>query len=349
MARLNKREIPLTELKHWFEEEKRIFPWRENPTPYRVWVSEVMLQQTRASVVIPYFERWMSAFPTIKSLASAKIEEVIKLWEGLGYYSRARALHQGAKYLLEVHNGELPSDENALRKVKGLGPYTVGAICSFAFHQKKPAVDGNVKRVISRLFCIEEDIDKSSTQNQIYDRVFSLLPDKEPWIIMEALIELGATFCSKKPQCEKCPLNDGCLGYHLGKADLLPKKKKPAKVTYLERIVPVIRFQNEFLIQKHQGKKVMADLYEFPYLEKDNFSTSFYPAKLQFLKNLKEVKHTFTRFQAHLFPQLFQAEQKKEIEGFEWIEKSKLINKPFSSGHRKILQQLLEDHAHLTH
>lgn len=152
MDPFNKQDFPLIKLKHWFEENKRNFPWRGKPSPYAVWVSEVMLQQTQASVVVPYFERWIVRFPSIEVLASASIEEVIKLWEGLGYYSRARSLHEGAKFLVEHHNGTLPSDPIALAKVKGLGPYTIGAILSFAFHQKAAAIDGNVTRVMSRFF-----------------------------------------------------------------------------------------------------------------------------------------------------------------------------------------------------
>ncbi|NGX59959.1 MAG: Adenine DNA glycosylase [Chlamydiae bacterium] len=139
-------------LKHWFKEEKRNFPWRIAPNPYTVWISEVMLQQTRAAVVIPYFERWMKRFPSIQSLADATVDEVIKMWEGLGYYSRARALHEGARYVVAHYHGKLPSSLQLLQKIKGLGPYTIGAIQSFAFHQKAPAVDGNVMRVISRLY-----------------------------------------------------------------------------------------------------------------------------------------------------------------------------------------------------
>lgn len=349
MTTIDKQEIPLDDLRHWFEMEKRNFPWRENPTPYRVWVSEIMLQQTRASVVIPYFEKWMDRFPTVESLAEAEIEEVIKIWEGLGYYSRARALHEGARFFLEAHGGIIPSSEEKLRKVKGIGPYTLGAICSFAFHLKKPAVDGNVKRVISRLYCIEDEVDKPSIFNEISNRVMDLLPDREPWLIMEALIELGARICTKNPSCEKCPLQEGCMGYRLGKVEVLPKKKKPVKVTYLKRVVPIVHFGGEFLVQKHRGKKVMADLYEFPYFKKETFSQSFYPSTLTQISKLPQVKHTFTRYQAHLFPIIFEAKEKKDLEGFDWLKGNELITKPFSSGHKQIVKQLLEEYAHLTH
>ena len=159
--------MEIGKLKKWFLSNRRPLPWRENPSPYEVWVSEVMLQQTQVGVVIPYFKRWMQTFPTISTLARAPIEQVIKLWEGLGYYSRARNLHAGARYLLEFHGAELPDDPVALSRVKGVGPYTRGAILSFAFKQRAAAVDGNVLRVMARLLGIEEEVDKGEVKRQI--------------------------------------------------------------------------------------------------------------------------------------------------------------------------------------
>lgn len=334
--------MKLESLQFWFEEEKRSFPWRENPTPYRVWVSEVMLQQTRASVVISYYQRWMKRFPDIQTLAEAPLEEVIKLWEGLGYYARARSLHEGAKYIALHHEGLLPNDPLVLEKVKGLGPYTIGAILSFAFHQKAAAVDGNVVRVISRLFCIEEEVDRPSVQKEIRQRVEDLLPENQPWVMMEALIELGALVCMRKPECSRCPLQEECLGFKRGKAEGLPKKKPRQESIALKRIVPIIYHQNEYLVQKHQGKKVMADLYEFPYFEEKENWNFFYPGKLTPGKALRKVKHTFTRYTVQLFPSLWKAEKKQEIVGFEWRPLSSLSTLPFSSGHKRILLQLVE-------
>jgi len=174
-------------LKRWFLEVQRDFPWREDPSPYRVWVSEVMLQQTRAEVVVPYFERWMARFPTVEVLAEAPLDEVIKLWEGLGYYSRARNLHQGAQQIVRDYGGKLPNSADKLKKIKGIGPYTVGAILSFAFHQKVPAVDGNVLRVMSRYQRIEEDIAKQKTVKMIGQRVAEILPEKEPRIVIDLI------------------------------------------------------------------------------------------------------------------------------------------------------------------
>lgn len=346
MTTLNKQDFSHNSLRDWFEENKRNFPWRPAPSPYAVWVSEVMLQQTQASVVVSYFERWMARFPTVESLASAPIEEVIKLWEGLGYYSRARNLHEGAKFLVEHHNGQL--DPKILAQVKGLGPYTIGAILSFAFHQKAVALDGNVARVISRFFCIEEPIDIPSVQKRLREKVEEILPDTEAWIMMEALIELGATVCTRRPACALCPLQEDCRAFHLGKAELLPNKKERPSITLLEREVLLINHQEAFLVQQHHGKKVMSGLYEFPYVDRGQAHT-FYPSPLQHRKNLKNLVHTFTRYKSQLFPSLWIAEERREIGGFEWLPLEKLGALPFSSGHRQILKFLLENYANLTH
>lgn len=342
----NKMKFSIESLRVWFDEEKRDLPWRREPTPYSVWISEVMLQQTTAQTVGPYFEKWMKRFPTIADLAQASIEDVIKLWEGLGYYSRAYHLHSAAKQLMEQYNGSLPREREALERMKGVGPYTVGAILSFGFHQKAAAVDGNVLRVISRLFEIDEEIDKPKTRRKIEAVVFELLPDTEPWVIMEALIELGAKVCKPKPNCHECPLKDHCLAVRKGVEKQLPKKKRGVKMTDLKRFVFVICYENAYLVQKHEGKKVMSGLYEFPYSEKQRED---YLENAIFIKPLAHVKHTFTRFRAHLFPSLWRSREAFFLKNFEWISLNDFDSYPFSSGHRKIYQQLLEDHAHLTH
>lgn len=333
-------------LREWFTEEKRDFPWRKNPSPYAVWISEVMLQQTQASVVIPYFERWMTRFPTIVALANAKEEEIIKIWEGLGYYSRARNLHRAAHYLLEHHAGELPKSYEQLIEVKGIGPYTAAAILSFAFHQKAPAVDGNVARVMARLFCIEADICALSTQKKLRELTYSILPDHEPWVVMEGLIELGATICKKSPECEECPLQRSCEGFQSGKAEQLPNRGKKSKVELLIRFVPVIRHEDYYLVQKRKEGKVMAGLYEFPYFEGKKIALKFleekFGIKLSLKGKLTEVRHTFTCYRAHLFPVLLEAEQRNALQDHEWVSKEKMKDLAFSSGHRRILQQIME-------
>lgn len=309
-----------------------------------------MLQQTRAAVVIPYFQRWMHRFPSIRDLACADPTAVIKEWEGLGYYSRARNLLSGARYVMEHYNGILPSSDEELKKIKGLGPYTRGAIRSLAFHQRTPAVDGNVMRVLARYYKIEDDITKSSTQAKIWQCAEKLLPEEEPWIVNEALIELGATLCNKKSACQTCPLKDTCLSYQHGVAHLIPVKKAKAKTQELHRAVVVISHEGKFLIRRVQKGEIMADLHEFPYFEitEKGISTSALARKIQkelglsvdLSHSLPAVRHSFTRYQATLLPFRFASRKLLPVLYFQWVEKDVLKELAFSSGHRRILHMI---------
>ena len=340
--------VDLEALCHWFEEEKRELPWREKPTFYSVWVSEVMLQQTQASVVTPFFERWMQKFPTIEALAAASEDEVIKLWEGLGYYSRARNLHVGAKMLATLDQDQVLKDDSLLLKIKGLGPYTRGAIRSFAWKQRAVAVDGNVARVIARLFLIEEVVEKVQTKRTIEELVDSLLPESEPWIVMEALIELGALLCQKVPKCGQCPLRERCLGYQSGLASSLPNKRKRIATTVLKRCVTLLLWEESVLVKKTRPGKVMAGLYEFPYFEEGSLEEHFanLEVKATLIQRFPIVKQTFTRYRATLYPALYRVKKKGNPLEYEWISMKNLSKLPFSSGHRKILEG---GHAHFTH
>jgi A/G-specific adenine glycosylase len=342
-------------LRMWFIENKRDLPWRRGVSPYGVWISEIMLQQTQVAVVEEYYLRWMERFPTVQSLARASVEEVIKMWEGLGYYSRARHLHQGAHYLVNQHGGQLPSTREELEKVKGLGPYTIGAILSFAFHQKAAAVDGNAIRVLSRYFCLEEDVSLSKVQRRIWQWADALLPKKAPWEIVEGIIELGAVVCQRVPKCLECPLKMSCLGYEMGKQDLLPIKKKRAAVTVLERHVAIVVNKGFILLKKRKEKGLMADLYEFPYFEGVRAGEVrecvqrelLAPVKL--CKSLTAQQHHFTRYRATLFPSIWKAEERVDHPEYEWIEWEEVRGLSFSAGHRRILNSLEHCDVHFTY
>jgi A/G-specific adenine glycosylase len=339
-----------THLKRWFLLEKRDLPWRQNNSPYAVWVSEVMLQQTQVSVVIPYFERWMQRYPTIEALANADLDDVIKSWEGLGYYSRARNLHAGACYVCEKHQGILPDKAEELQKIKGLGAYTIGAILSFAFHQKAAAVDGNVMRVLTRYFSIQEDIAKAKTVEYLRKLVLDFLPNEEPWVINEALIELGATICTKKPKCQQCPLKKNCRALLENKVDLLPYKSGKQKIESLYRSVAVICFENYFLIKKEKKGKIMSDLHEFPYFETTPQGCTpkevqksiheVFGIQVDFKETLPKVNHSFTRFNVYLNPHLFKSHSKPIVEDYQWKTVEEMRKLAFSSGHRRILENL---------
>jgi A/G-specific adenine glycosylase len=310
-----------------------------------------MLQQTQVAVVVPYFLRWMEQFPTVESLAQAPLDQVIKAWEGLGYYSRARRLHAGAQFIVEQFGGQLPQTSLELGKIKGLGPYTIGAILSFAFHQKAAAVDGNVLRVIARYFALDQDIAKPSTVKYIREKVEAFLPDEEPWIINEALIELGATICQKKPRCWLCPLRSSCQALAQGRQDQLPVKSKTGKTEFLFRAVPVIFHQDSYLIKRGKKGEIMSDLHEFPFFETDQMGLSkeMLQAKvekewglsLSFVKELPLFSHSFTRYQVRLNPVLFICQDPLPIEGLEWKSLATLKTLAFSSGHRRLFQALL--------
>jgi A/G-specific adenine glycosylase len=337
------------QIEHWFEENKRDFPWRKEKTPYRVWISEVMLQQTRASVVIPYFLRWMEKFPDVKALYNASIEEVIKAWEGLGYYSRARNLHRAAKQIVEDFGGVIPNTEEALRSLQGFGSYTTGAVLSFAFHKRSIAVDGNVLRVIARYFCVEENVSQNGTRRKIEESVETILDPKTPWVTMEALIELGATICSQKPRCEMCPLQEGCLGRKKGLAESLPIKNIEKEIIPLFRAVLVLEKDGFVLVKKEESGKVMAGLYEFPYVESSKEKYMEEVSKIvgkRKMVRLPSCTHTFTRYKAHLFPFWIQVESSFQEFGSEWVKISQLSTLPFSSGHRKILAEVEKIYRH---
>lgn len=345
----------IEKLHKWFRGNQRSFPWREDRTPYRIWISEVMLQQTRASVVVPYFLRWMEFFPDVKTLAEASIEQVIKAWEGLGYYSRARNLHAAARQITEQFGGVIPDSAEALAAIRGFGPYTIGALLSFGFQKRAAAVDGNVIRVLARYFLIEENISKQSTRRNIERLAEASLDQKEPWITAEAWIELGASICLPKPRCEHCPLKDGCLALQAKKADVLPIKNETVQTLALYRFVAVVENNGLFLIRKGKKEKVMADLYEFPYFEvAQGFCSKrkaveivgkFLKGKVTFLRLLSERRHAFTRYKAHLYPFWFRAENGVPLSGFEWVSVGRFSFLPFSSGHRKIADEI----AGLTH
>ena len=330
--------VDITLLKEWFLEEKRDLPWRKENPPYEIWISEIMLQQTQVAVVVDYFERWMKKFPTLGHLASASLEEVMKMWEGLGYYSRARFIHETARIIERDYQGIFPSKKEELEKLKGFGPYTVGAVLSFAFHQRSVAVDGNVIRVISRLFHIEEDVSKRIIFEAIVD---SILPEEEPWVMMEALIELGAQVCRKVPLCDQCPLQNGCLSYERGDAHLFPIRKKKSKAERLYRDVAVIIYKDSVLLRKGKVGRIMEGLYEFPYVERGK-SWDF-DLKLCKEKELTVVQHGFTRFIATLYPVLYRVEKKIEIQEYEWLTQSEMLKCSFSSGHKRILKEVLRE------
>ncbi|MFB4323821.1 A/G-specific adenine glycosylase [Paenibacillus lautus] len=259
------------ELLDWYEINKRDLPWRRHRDPYYIWVSEIMLQQTRVDTVIPYFHRFIERFPTIQSLADAPEDDVLKCWEGLGYYSRARNLQAAARQVTEQYDGVMPSGKDEVSGLKGIGPYTSGAIRSIAFNIPAAAVDGNVMRVLSRYFLIEEDIMKVKTRTKMEDLVLTLVPDGRASDFTQALMELGALICTpKSPKCLVCPVMEHCSARLEGKEESLPikTKAKPPRPEY--RLTAIVEgtgvHEGKILIRKRPAAGLLAGMWELPHV-----------------------------------------------------------------------------------
>ena len=253
-------EIAAALLRH-FDSERRSMPWRETSDPYAIWVSEVMLQQTRVDTVIPYWERWLERFPTVETLAEAELDDVLKEWEGLGYYSRARNLHGAARMVRERFDGDVPSDPDTLRELPGVGPYTAGAIASIAYGVPTPAVDGNVRRVLARLYDLE-----APTAAELRTLAAALVPDDRPGDFNQALMELGATICTpRSPDCDACPLAEWCEARRLGVQELrpLPRAKKPIPEETVRTAV-IVRGDGALLLARRPEDGLLGGLWEFP-------------------------------------------------------------------------------------
>ena len=253
----------------WFEENRRPFPWRENTNPYNVWLSEIILQQTRAAQGLPYYKRFISAFPTLADLARASEDEIMRLWQGLGYYSRARNLHDTAKQITKQYDGKFPKDFTTIKNLKGIGDYTASAISSICFDQEQAVVDGNVYRVISRIYGMDQPIDSSGTHKLFKQKAQILMKGATPGNFNQAMMEFGALQCvPKNPNCQDCIFGSNCFAFQQGKVSLLPVKSKKVKVKdrYLHYFILLDDSENT-LIEKRKGKGIWQNLYQFPMIE----------------------------------------------------------------------------------
>lgn len=251
----------------WYTQNRRDLPWRKTKSPYLIWVSEIILQQTQVDQGLPYYLRFTSAFPTLKALANASEEEVLMQWQGLGYYSRARNLHHSAKYIYFDLKGRFPDDYKGLLTLKGIGPYTAAAIASIAFNQKVPAIDGNALRVYSRLFAIDSPVDSSKGLKTIFSLAETLMPKKNPGDFNQAVMELGATVCKpKSPDCMQCPVNAYCEAHRFNRPMDFPVKKLKTKVktVYFDYIVI---FESSYTFIEKRTSGIWKGLYQFPLME----------------------------------------------------------------------------------
>lgn len=300
-------DIPIPLLK-WYDKNRRVLPWREDPAPYRVWVSEIMLQQTRVEAVKPYFERFMETFPDIAALAGAEEDLLLKMWEGLGYYNRARNLQKAAVRIQEDYGGKMPDTLEGLLTLPGIGSYTAGAVASIAFRRAVPAVDGNVLRVLARLRKDSRAITDAKVRQQVESELKEIMPGDRPGDFNQAMMEIGACVCipNGAPLCGKCPLNGICMAHMAGEEQEYPCKppKKP-RITE-DRTVLVVMDENRAAIRKRHGKGLLAGMYEFPSME--GFRTAEevveYLAenglKALRVQPLEEARHIFTHREWHM-------------------------------------------------
>lgn len=346
-------EIPVfqQDLINWYLENKRDLPWRQDKDPYKIWVSEIMLQQTKVDTVIPYFKRFMLNYPTVYDLANADEQDVLKSWEGLGYYSRARNLQNAVREVVADYGGKVPEDPKALGSLKGVGPYTKGAILSIAYGQPEPAVDGNVMRVLSRILKIEEDITISRVKKLFETYVRELISKEDPSSFNQGIMELGALVCTPKaPMCMFCPVQEHCQAFAEGIQEELPVKKKAKKQKSLAYAVLLIKNdQDEYVIEKRGNEGLLANLWQFPmvplqevtlknaavWIEKE------YGLQVILREKKGELKHVFSHLIWQLEIHTAETSQVQELDDrLRFVPKRELKTYPFPVSHVKIMKYL---------
>ncbi len=330
----------------WFSQHKRAMPWRDHPDPYAVWVSEIMLQQTRVETVRSYFDRWMERFPTIESLAAADESEVLLAWQGLGYYSRARNLQRAARTLVLEHDGAMPSDPRELQKLPGIGPYTAGAVASIAFGVAAPAVDGNVIRVIARLARVESDVRRSAALKRIHSVAAALVDEAHPGDFNQALMELGSTVCTpRNPRCAKCPLVAHCEARAAGVQETLPMKSPPKAARVEERLAVIARAHTtgRYLVVQRPETGLLAGLWEFPLVTDDAEAATFIgtPSGID-ADELTTVTHQFSHIHLTIRPLLVSVDDEfspsmDTYVGARWLHRGDTDSVPVSSMMEKVL------------
>ena len=336
----------------WFACHARDLPWRRERTPYRIWVAEAMLQQTRVETVIPYYERFLARFPTIRALSAVSLEEVLRVWEGLGYYARARNLYAAARQIVAARDGQLPDTFEGLLALPGVGQYTAGAVASIAFGRDVPAVDGNVRRVLCRVFGIHQDVTHSAVRKELERLAANLIPPGRAGAFNEALMELGAIVCTpRSPRCDDCPLNDLCLARKQGNPESLPVKR-PRKPTphYDVAAAVTVGDDGRVLVAQRNVDDMLGGLWEFPGGKQEPGETL--PECLA--REMREeldievgvgelvlvVEHAYTHFRItlHAFRCRLLSGKPRCLDcaAFRWVEPAELDALPMSVADRKV-------------
>ena len=346
-------------LLNWYAHHARELPWRLHQTPYRTWVSEIMLQQTQVDTVIPYFQAWMKLFPDIQSLAEAERQDVLSAWEGLGYYTRARNLHKAAKIVLTDYLGQLPETAAELQRLPGIGPYTAGAIASIAFGENVPAVDGNIRRVLSRLFDVREPARSTTGQKQLWALAKTHLPPGQAGEYNQALMDLGAMICTpKNPDCPNCPVSNHCLAYQRGVQAERPVKLPKKQTPHLTVTAAVIRKDGRALIAQRPDSGLLGGMWEFPggTLEDRDPDLEYCLAReireelnvdINIHKPFGEYHHAYTHFKITLHAFLCSLPDEDRPEPMDhqeiaWVKMDELVDYPMGKVDRQIANRLME-------
>jgi A/G-specific adenine glycosylase len=320
-------------LESWYLVNQRDLPFRKTREAYPVWVSEIMAQQTRIETMLPYFARWMEKWPTIESLSKADIQDVLKMWEGLGYYNRARNLYEGAKVIIEKHAGVFPSSYTDILAIPGIGPYTAAAIASIVYDQKVPAIDGNVLRVVSRLLRIEDEISTASAKAVVHEAMDRWMDDAVPHIFTQAMMELGALICTPtSPVCDHCPLSSLCLAYQAGNPTNYPVKKAKLQVPIEQYDCYLLYDGNGNIALSDQNDDgLMAGYYRFPVAAQLQGLEIHDPQWIGSQKHVYSHKIWETRY--------YSATVDTPYEAFLWVSQDRLAELPLIGAHRKFHQK----------
>ncbi|MDR8393189.1 A/G-specific adenine glycosylase [Aliifodinibius sp. S!AR15-10] len=342
----------------WYDQHKRDLPWRDCGDSYKVWVSEIMLQQTRVDQATPYFHRFIERFPTVEDLAEADQQEVLKVWEGLGYYSRARHMHHAAQKVVEDFDGQLPETWDGITSLKGIGPYTASAILSIAFEKPYAVVDGNVIRVISRYFGIEDDVRRTATKNRIQELVDDLIDDERPGDFNQALMELGATVCApSNPDCENCAVNAECVAYKTVKTDEIPYKSPAKKRPHHQIGVGIIKNKDDqVLIALRPDDAMLGGLWEFPGgKQKDGEEIEETVVRelqeelgvqVEISKPFMKLDHAYSHFKITMHAFLCELQdgtpEPNSSQQVKWISIDELEDYPFPKANRRLTEKLMK-------
>ena len=345
----------VNELLLWFDQHQRLMPWRSEPLPYYVWVSEIMLQQTQVVTVIPYFERFISRFPRLEDLATADLDDVLGLWAGLGYYSRARNLHKTAKLIMSEYEGVFPSTYDGLQQLPGIGPYVAAAVVSIVFEVAVPVVDGNVLRVFARFWGIDDDIRLPKVRVDLFEQLSPIVQTCQPSQFNQAIMELGALVCTpKSPSCPTCPLAKECYAFNNLCVPALPYKSKKAPVPHKTIAVGIVRKGKRVLIAKRKADQMLGGLWEFPGGKVED-GESIVAAALREIKEetnldvcvgekLIAVNHAFSHFKITIH--VFMCEYvtgtvlPNSSDELRWVRVDELENFAFPSANQRIISAL---------